>query len=327
MNNLGEKIYELRSKKNMSQGDLADALLVSRQSVSKWETNSSVPDLDKIIKLCEIFEVSMDELVIGSISGASKNTEVIENQDVEEAEEAKEMIFHVTVENTDNQQEQKNIISSGRKFAGWFLIIIGCLLTAMIFLSQGIVEGLQTSILSVAGFVIVGIIILKKTKHAALWSIWVIYSYVEYYITHIVGVREDAGITIVSFLVNSCITKADWLSKDINNLVNIELGIGFSVCLGIAFIVLTIVTLSGEYGKLSIELEKVELRRLISGWIVYIVIGILEKSVYYWNILDLMHMGDCMLKGLQLILILVSNIFLQVLLIVTLAALRKVNDN
>ncbi len=49
--NLGQTIYRLRMEKNMSQGDLADALGVSRQSVSKWETNSSVPELDKLISL------------------------------------------------------------------------------------------------------------------------------------------------------------------------------------------------------------------------------------------------------------------------------------
>lgn len=61
--NLGEKIYELRTKKNLSQGDLADALQVSRQSVSKWENDTAVPDLDKLIKLCDIFEISIDEIV------------------------------------------------------------------------------------------------------------------------------------------------------------------------------------------------------------------------------------------------------------------------
>ena len=46
--NLGENIYRLRAEKNMSQGDLADALEVSRQSVSKWENNSATPELDKL---------------------------------------------------------------------------------------------------------------------------------------------------------------------------------------------------------------------------------------------------------------------------------------
>ena len=48
--NLGERIYKLRTEKNLSQGDLADLLDVSRQSISKWENNSSVPELEKIVK-------------------------------------------------------------------------------------------------------------------------------------------------------------------------------------------------------------------------------------------------------------------------------------
>ena len=61
--NLGETIYRLRTGKNMSQGDLADALEVSRQSVSKWENNSAIPELEKLIKMSQLFEVTLDELV------------------------------------------------------------------------------------------------------------------------------------------------------------------------------------------------------------------------------------------------------------------------
>lgn len=60
--NLGENIYKLRTGKNMSQGDLADALDVSRQSVSKWENNSATPELDKLIRMSQLFGVSLDEL-------------------------------------------------------------------------------------------------------------------------------------------------------------------------------------------------------------------------------------------------------------------------
>lgn len=66
--NLGENIYHYRSEKNMSQGDLADVLGVSRQSVSKWENNNAVPDLDKLVKMSEVFGVSLDELVNGKLS-------------------------------------------------------------------------------------------------------------------------------------------------------------------------------------------------------------------------------------------------------------------
>ena len=63
---LGERIYKLRTEKEMSQGDLADAWEVSRQSISKLETNGSVPELDKLVKLSEIFSISLDELVMRS---------------------------------------------------------------------------------------------------------------------------------------------------------------------------------------------------------------------------------------------------------------------
>ena len=60
---LSERIVALRTGLGMSQGDVAEKLEVSRQSVSKWETGQSVPDLDKIIKLADLFGVTVDELV------------------------------------------------------------------------------------------------------------------------------------------------------------------------------------------------------------------------------------------------------------------------
>ena len=60
---LSEKILSLRTARGLSQGDLAEKLEVSRQSVSKWETGQSVPDLDKIIKIADLFGVTVDELV------------------------------------------------------------------------------------------------------------------------------------------------------------------------------------------------------------------------------------------------------------------------
>ena len=62
----GEKIYELRKKKNMSQEELAQVLNVSRQTISKWETGESNPDFDKIVPLCNFFEISTDEFLRGS---------------------------------------------------------------------------------------------------------------------------------------------------------------------------------------------------------------------------------------------------------------------
>lgn len=65
---IGEKIYSLRKSKNMSQEDLANVLNVSRQTVSKWETGESNPDIEKIVPLCDFFDISTDELLKGSNS-------------------------------------------------------------------------------------------------------------------------------------------------------------------------------------------------------------------------------------------------------------------
>ncbi len=67
MPDIGERIYKLRVQNNMSQDALAQALNVSRQAVSKWENNVSIPDLDKIAALSRLFSVTTDELIKGEI--------------------------------------------------------------------------------------------------------------------------------------------------------------------------------------------------------------------------------------------------------------------
>lgn len=59
---LAEKIISLRKQMGWSQEELAGQLSVSRQSVSKWELGASIPDLDKILKMSELFGVSTDYL-------------------------------------------------------------------------------------------------------------------------------------------------------------------------------------------------------------------------------------------------------------------------
>lgn len=75
MNSLGERIYELRTENGMSQGNLADSLDVSRQTISKWENNQSIPELDRIIAMSGLFGVSVDYIVKGEKPSAEK-TEV-----------------------------------------------------------------------------------------------------------------------------------------------------------------------------------------------------------------------------------------------------------
>ncbi|MBU5430663.1 helix-turn-helix domain-containing protein [Kineothrix sp. MSJ-39] len=60
---LGENLVELRKYHNMSQEELADRIGVSRQTLSKYETGESLPDIEKSQALAEVFGVSLDDLV------------------------------------------------------------------------------------------------------------------------------------------------------------------------------------------------------------------------------------------------------------------------
>lgn len=64
----GDKLIQLRKKNNLSQEELAEKLGVSRQSVSKWESNNTYPETDKIVQICNIFECSMDDLINDKIT-------------------------------------------------------------------------------------------------------------------------------------------------------------------------------------------------------------------------------------------------------------------
>lgn len=72
----GDKLIALRKKNGLSQEELAEKLGVSRQSVSKWESNSTYPETDKIVQIANIFDCSMDDLINDNIN----NIESIERK-------------------------------------------------------------------------------------------------------------------------------------------------------------------------------------------------------------------------------------------------------
>ena len=78
---LGEKIFRLRTEQGFSQETFGEKLGVSRQSVSKWETDQSVPELDKIVAISTVFDVTTDYLLKSSeIDDLSVKTEMLEKQ-------------------------------------------------------------------------------------------------------------------------------------------------------------------------------------------------------------------------------------------------------
>lgn len=60
---MGEKIRQLRKEHNMTQSQLADILAISQDTVSLWELGKTTPDVEYIVKLCKIFDVSADYLL------------------------------------------------------------------------------------------------------------------------------------------------------------------------------------------------------------------------------------------------------------------------
>lgn len=72
---LSERIYTLRRKAGLSQEQLAERVGVSRQAISKWEGGLSVPELEKLRALSEVFGVTLDELVNGDPSVRSEPAE------------------------------------------------------------------------------------------------------------------------------------------------------------------------------------------------------------------------------------------------------------
>lgn len=173
--NLGEKIYALRIEKNLSQGALADMLGVSRQSVSKWENNSAVPDLDKIVELSEIFGVSLDELVKGK--SAIKNNNDYNNKLESEInikgnnfEQNKVNASKFENAETDNRQiiyvTQKR---EGRKTAG---VVLLCMAFAVLLFCTLLGDFLTGFVFQIP-FLICGIICLTVKKNPGLICAWV----------------------------------------------------------------------------------------------------------------------------------------------------------
>ena len=147
--NLGERLFELRKAKNLTQDDVAQKLNITRQTVSKWETNQSTPDFDKILPLCELYEITTDELLKG------EKQEKPEESNSNDNDKDKEKDGKLNYENmTRNQIKQKSaevICSSvliflvAIAYAGigvsvlmWNPVIVGC--TFLILVGWGVIR-------------------------------------------------------------------------------------------------------------------------------------------------------------------------------------------
>ena len=75
------KLYELRKQKGFSQEELANRLNVSRQTISKWEVGESTPDMEKLVAISDLFEISLDELVLNKVpEEADTSAQVVKSE-------------------------------------------------------------------------------------------------------------------------------------------------------------------------------------------------------------------------------------------------------
>ena len=111
------KLYELRKQKGFSQEELANRLNVSRQTVSKWEVGESTPDMEKLVAMSDLFEISLDELVLDKKE--EKKTETSEQ--VVKSEFYSDLKEHVLTE--DNKKKTKKGLKVVGIALGAFLLI------------------------------------------------------------------------------------------------------------------------------------------------------------------------------------------------------------
>lgn len=78
---LGKRIKDLRNAHNWNQDELAEKMFVSRQTISNWENEKSYPDIQSILLLSNLFEISLDQLVKGDVE---QMQEIINDQDVKQ---------------------------------------------------------------------------------------------------------------------------------------------------------------------------------------------------------------------------------------------------
>ncbi|MDY2575697.1 MAG: helix-turn-helix transcriptional regulator [Bacilli bacterium] len=98
----GQRLARLRKEKGFTQEDIADKINISPQAVSKWENDISSPDIQTLIKLSDIFEVSLDDL----LGKEKKGVEVVSP---EKRKDINKMTFKIKVNSTDGDKVNVNI--------------------------------------------------------------------------------------------------------------------------------------------------------------------------------------------------------------------------
>ncbi len=102
MESFGNRLAEIRKQHNLTQNDIADRLDISPQAVSKWENDLTSPDIDTLIKLAEIFNVSIDELV-------GKKSYEVQYVEQEERKDISKLMLRIKIDTTAGDRVRVNL--------------------------------------------------------------------------------------------------------------------------------------------------------------------------------------------------------------------------
>ncbi len=225
---LGENIVRLRTQKNWSQGDLADALDISRQSVSKWETDASVPELEKLLKLSELFGVTLDELVRG-----------------EDAPQSEPAAAEVQTDPSSFAPQAVPARDKSRSIIGTVLLCTGAVIVLLFLLLFG---SIFSGLLFGAPFFLCGVICLTAKNRVGLWCGWAVYACVDLYL------RFATGLSWTTVFMTHLWT------PEMNYM---RLAISWVQLLGM--LVMTVCTVC-SYRTLRLSATKKEVTWLAAGW-------------------------------------------------------------
>ena len=107
---LGQRLKQVRVEKGFSQADVADFLNISRQSISRWETDKAYPDIDNLVELSKYYEISIDELLT--------ETKVLQQ---EINKKTKQM--NKNIQEIENKQRKLNQLLSSDSDESWILLL------------------------------------------------------------------------------------------------------------------------------------------------------------------------------------------------------------
>ena len=225
---LGENIVRLRTQRNWSQGDLADALDISRQSVSKWETDASVPELEKLLKLSELFGVTLDALVRG-----------------EDAPQTEPAAAEVQTAPSSFAPQAVPARDKSRSIIGTVLLCTGAVIVLLFLLLFG---SIFSGLLFGAPFFICGVICLTAKSRVGLWCGWAVYACVDLYL------RFATGLSWTTIFMTHL-----WTPQ--MNYMRLAIAwVQFA-----AMVLMTVWTVLA-YRKMKLSATKKELKWLAAGW-------------------------------------------------------------